>query len=47
VRIDSFVKIDGCTVGDCVRIGSFTHLQQTNIPSWSTVAPHTIDIQTR
>lgn len=47
VRIDSFVKIDGCTVGDCVRIGSFTHLQQTNIPSWSTVSPHTIDIQRR
>lgn len=44
VRIDSFVRIDGCTVGDCVRIGSFAHLQQTNIPSWSTVAPHTIDI---
>jgi len=44
VRIDSFVKIDGCTIGDSVRIGSFAHLQQTSIPSWSTVAPHTIDI---
>lgn len=45
VRIDSFVKIDDCTIGDCVRIGSFTHLQQANIPSWSTVAPHTIEIK--
>ena len=45
VHIDSFVKIDGCTIGDCVRIGPFTHLQQTSIPSWSTVAPHTIDIK--
>ncbi|MCX5864094.1 MAG: NTP transferase domain-containing protein [Deltaproteobacteria bacterium] len=44
VHIDSFVKIDGCTIGNSVRIGSFTHLQQSNIPSWSTVAPHTIDI---
>lgn len=44
VHIDSFVKIDGCTIGDSVRIGSFSHLQQINIPSWSTVAPHTIDI---
>ena len=47
VYIDSFVKIDGCTIGDCVRIGSFVHLQRVNIPSWSTVAPHTIDIQIR
>lgn len=45
VRIDSFVKIDSCTIGDSVRIGSFTHLQQANIPSWSTVAPHTIDMK--
>jgi len=47
VRIDSFVKIDGCTIGDCVRIGSFAHLQQANVPSWSTVDPHTIDIKIR
>jgi len=45
VRIDSFVKIQDCTIGDCVRIGSFAHLQQANIPSWSTVAPHTVDIK--
>lgn len=47
VCIDSFVKIHDCTVGDCARVGSFTHLQQANIPSWSTVAPHTMDIKTR
>jgi bifunctional UDP-N-acetylglucosamine pyrophosphorylase/glucosamine-1-phosphate N-acetyltransferase len=47
VRIDSFVKIQDCTIGNCVHIGSFTHLQQTHIPSWSTVAPHTIDIKMR
>jgi len=47
VHIDSFVRIDGSTIGDCVRIGSFTHLQQANIPSWSTVAPHTIDVKLR
>ncbi|MBU4412098.1 MAG: NTP transferase domain-containing protein [Proteobacteria bacterium] len=45
VRVDSFVKIHACTVGDSVHIGSFTHLQQTHIPSWSIVAPHTIDIR--
>lgn len=45
--IESFVKIHDCTVGDSVRIGSFTHLQGTNIPSWSTVTPHTVDIKTR
>jgi len=44
VHIDSFVKIDGCTIGESVCIGSFSHLRQTNIPSWSTVAPHTIDL---
>ncbi|HIJ91519.1 MAG: NTP transferase domain-containing protein [Desulfobulbaceae bacterium] len=45
VHIDSFVKIHDCTIGDSVRIGSFSHLQQANIPSWSTVAPHTMDIK--
>lgn len=47
VHIDSFVKIHDCTIGDDVRIGSFTHLQEANIPSWSTVAPHTVNIKTR
>ena len=41
VRIDPFVKIHDSTIGDCARIGSFTHLQQANIPPWSIVAPHT------
>ena len=45
VRIDSFVKIHDCEIGDYVRIGSFSHLQQTNIPAWTTVAPHSVDIQ--
>ncbi|MFA6498240.1 MAG: NTP transferase domain-containing protein [Desulfurivibrionaceae bacterium] len=45
VRIDSFVKIHNCTVGDCAIIGSFAHLQQTNIPSWSNVAPHTMSLK--
>lgn len=45
VRIDSFVKIQDCTIGDYVSIGSFAHLQQANVPSWSTVAPHTVDIK--
>jgi bifunctional UDP-N-acetylglucosamine pyrophosphorylase/glucosamine-1-phosphate N-acetyltransferase len=45
VCIDSFVKIQDCTIGDCVHIGCFTHLEQVNVPSWSTVAPHTVDIK--
>jgi bifunctional UDP-N-acetylglucosamine pyrophosphorylase/glucosamine-1-phosphate N-acetyltransferase len=45
VRVDSFVKIHDCTIGDGVRIGAFTHLQQTHIPSWSTVPPHTTEIK--
>lgn len=47
VHVDSFVKIHDCTVGDGVRIGSFAHLQQANIPSWSDVPPHTVDIKDR
>lgn len=45
VRIDSFVKIDECTIGDCVHVCSFSYLQQANIPSWSTVAPYTMDVK--
>ncbi|OGR01325.1 MAG: hypothetical protein A2505_02510 [Deltaproteobacteria bacterium RIFOXYD12_FULL_55_16] len=47
VCIDSFVKIHDCKIGDFARIGSFTHLQQTNIPALSIVAPHTVEIQGR
>ena len=42
VRIDSFVKIHDCAIGDEVCIGSFTYLQQTSIPSKAKVAPHTV-----
>jgi len=45
VRIDSFVKIHDCEIGDSVLIGSFSHLQQTNVPAWTTVAPHSVDIK--
>jgi len=45
VHIDCFVKIHESTIGDCVRVGSFSHLQQTNIPAWSTVPPHTVDMK--
>lgn len=41
VCIDSFVKIHDCMIGDSARVGSFSYLQQSNIPAWSTVAPHT------
>ncbi|MDG4477086.1 bifunctional UDP-N-acetylglucosamine diphosphorylase/glucosamine-1-phosphate N-acetyltransferase GlmU [Thiovibrio frasassiensis] len=47
VCIDSFVKIRDCMIGDSARIGSFAHLQQSNIPAWCTVAPHTIEVKTR
>lgn len=46
VHIDSFVRIHDCTIGDCVRIGCFAHLEQANVPSWSTVAPHSVDMKT-
>jgi len=46
-HIESFVKIHECTIGDCVRICSYSYLQQANIPSWSTVAPHTVDVKTQ
>lgn len=47
VCIDSFVKIHNCMIGANARIGAFAHLQETNIPSWSTVLPHTVDINIR
>ena len=45
VHIDSFVKIHDCIIGDFVHIGSFSHLQQANIPSSSIVVSHTVDIK--
>jgi len=44
VFVDAFVKIHNCEIGDCVRIGSFTHLQQISIPAWTIIAPHSVNI---